>query len=120
MVEETLQTRRFDDPDERRAFEKGFLEVVALGGVTVGRASYEPGWKWSDHVGAAMGKRSCDVPHVGLVISGRNLITMDDGRLLEIGPGDLFSIGPGHDSEVVGDEPYVSLHFLGAQDYAKK
>ena len=119
-ADEALESRRFEDPNERREFEKGFLELVALGGVTVGRASYEPGWMWSEHVGAALGKSSCDVAHVGLVVSGRNLITMDDGRLLELGPGDLFSVGPGHDSEVVGDEPYVSLHFLGAPHYAKK
>jgi mannose-6-phosphate isomerase-like protein (cupin superfamily) len=116
---ETTTIRRFDDPDETREMERGTFQLVEIGGVTVGRAAYEPGWRWSEHVGAALGKASCDVEHVGLVISGRNRITMDDGRIIDVGPGDLFAIGPGHDSEVVGDEPYVSLHFLGAGAYAR-
>ena len=111
--------KRFEEPDEVREFEKGRLELVSLGGMTVGRASYEPGWRWSEHVGLQSGQTSCQVDHVGLVVSGRNRVTMDDGRVLEMGPGDLFAIGPGHDSEVVGDEPYVSLHFLGADTYAR-
>ena len=108
----------FDHPTERRIFPKGKFEVVEIGGMTVGRATYEPGWKWSEHVGAAMGKSSCDVEHVGLVISGRAVVAMDDGNIVEMKPGELFHILPGHDSWVVGDEPYVSLHFLGAADYA--
>jgi hypothetical protein len=115
-----LDIRRFDEPDERRTFEKGSFEQVALGGVTIGRASYEPGWKWSEHVGRAMGRTSCDVSHVGLVVSGHNRVTMDDGRVIDLGPGDLFAIGPGHDSEVIGDEPYVSLHLVGTDAYARE
>lgn len=111
--------KRFDHPDEVRTFEKGKFELVHLGGITVGRASYEPGWKWSTHVGAASGQKSCQVEHVGLVLSGRATAAMDDGRIIEMNAGDLFYIAPGHDSWVVGDEPYVSLHFLGAADYAK-
>ena len=80
-----LDIKRFEAADEVRTFEHGTFELV---GMTVGRASYEPGWKWSEHVGT--------------------------------GPGDLFAIPPGHDSWVVGDEPYVSLHFLGAEEYADK
>jgi mannose-6-phosphate isomerase-like protein (cupin superfamily) len=71
------------------------------------------------HVGAAQGLKSCLVEHVGLVISGRATAAMNDGRIVEMKPGDLFYIEPGHDSWVVGDEPYVSLHFMGAGDYAK-
>ena len=115
-----VDIRRFDEPDERRIFEKGRFERLTLGGMTLGRATYEPGWKWSEHVGRAIGRVSCDVSHVGLVVSGRNRITMDDGRAFEIGPGDLFAIGPGHDSEVIGDEPYVSLHLMGADAYARR
>jgi quercetin dioxygenase-like cupin family protein len=118
MPEPAAIVRRFDDPDEHREFPLGRFDLVQIGGVTVGRAEYEPGWRWSEHVGATHGKRSCDVAHVGLVLSGRNRIEMDDGRVLEIGPGDLFEIGPGHDSVVVGDEPYVSIHLLGADTYA--
>jgi quercetin dioxygenase-like cupin family protein len=110
--------KRFETPDETRHFEKGKFEVVRIGGLTVGRASYEPGWKWSEHVGPVAGTPSCRVEHVGLVVSGRAMVRMDDGAEVELGPGDLFFIAPGHDSWVVGDEPYVSLHFLGADQYA--
>jgi quercetin dioxygenase-like cupin family protein len=113
-----LDLKQFDAPDETRTFEKGKFELVKIGGMTVGRASYEPGWRWSAHVGASTGERSCQVEHVGLVVSGRAKVLMDDGREIEMGPGDLFSVPPGHDSWVVGDEPYVSLHFMGADVYA--
>ena len=101
--------KRFEQPDEARTFEKGRFEVVRLGGMTIGRATYEPGWKWSVHVGGAT---------VGIVVSGRATAAMDDGRVIEMKAGDVFYIAPGHDSWVVGDEPYVSLHFLGADMYA--
>ena len=110
--------KRFDAPDDVRAFELGRFELVTLGGMTIGRASYQPGWKWSVHVGAALGKASCDVEHVGMVVSGCATAAMDDGRVIEMRAGDIFYIPPGHDSWVVGDEPYVSLHFLGADTYA--
>jgi len=110
--------KRFEKPDEVRTFEKGKFEVVHLGGRTIGRATYEPGWKWSEHVGRATGARSCTVEHVGMVLSGCATAAMDDGRVIEIRAGDVFYIAPGHDSWVVGNEPYVSLHFLGAEAYA--
>ncbi|OGN81723.1 MAG: cupin [Chloroflexi bacterium GWC2_73_18] len=115
MVEPVL--KRFEAADETSTFELGRFEVVHLGGVTVGRASYEPGWIWSRHVGSLTGERWCRTPHVGLVVSGRNRVTMEDGRTIDMEPGDLFQIAPGHDSAVVGDEPYVSLHFVGADRY---
>jgi mannose-6-phosphate isomerase-like protein (cupin superfamily) len=118
MYEVTL--KRFDQPDEIRTFEKGKFEVVHVGGMTIGRATYQPGWKWSVHVGKASGAASCSVEHVGLVVSGRATAAMDDGRISEMKAGDLFYVAPGHDSWVVGDEPYVSLHFLGANEYAQK
>jgi hypothetical protein len=110
--------RRFEQPDEVREFPKGRFELVTIGGVTIGRARYEPGWKWSEHVGPTAGTPSCTVEHVGLVLSGCAAVRMDDGRELIMRPGDLFHVAPGHDSWVVGDEPYVSLHFLGASAYA--
>ena len=110
--------KRFEAPDEIRTFEKGRFELVRIGGMTIGRATYEPGWRWSTHVGKGMGKTSCDVEHVGIVISGRATAAMDDGRVFEMTAGDLFYIEPGHDSWVIGDEPYVSLHLMGAGDYA--
>jgi len=112
--------KRFESPDESRIFEKGRFELVNVGGMTIGRASYEPGWKWSTHVGAGIGKTSCDVEHVGIVVSGRSIAAMDDGREIEMNAGDVFYIAPGHDSWVVGDEPYVSLHLMGAAQYANK
>lgn len=111
--------KRFEQPDEVRNFEKGKFELVYVGGMTIGRATYAPGWKWSEHVGKAQGKKSCEVEHVGMVIAGRATAAMDDGRVIEMKAGDVFYIAPGHDSWVVGEEPYVSLHFLGAGEYAK-
>lgn len=111
--------RRFDASDEHRAFEKGHFDLLRIGSMTIGRAVYEPGWRWSTHVGAANGARYCDVEHVGIVVSGRNRISMRDGREYDLGPGDLFYVAPGHDSWVLGDEPYVSIHLAGASSYAQ-
>jgi quercetin dioxygenase-like cupin family protein len=110
--------KRFEEPDEVRTFDKGKFELVNIGGMTIGRATYEPGWKWSAHVGKSVGKLSCDIEHVGIVVSGRATAAMDDGNIVEMKAGDIFYIAPGHDSWVVGEEPYVSLHLLGAGDYA--
>ena len=118
--ESAAVVRRFGDPDERRSFPLGGLDLVEIGGLTLGRASYEPGWRWSEHVGRDLGQTLCEVEHLGFVLSGRNRIEMADGRVIEVGPGDLFQIGPGHDSVVVGDEPYVSLHLTGAERYANR
>jgi quercetin dioxygenase-like cupin family protein len=110
--------KRFESPDETRTFSRGKFEVIHIGGMTIGRATYEPGWRWSEHVGRAVGSAVCQVEHVGLVVSGRATAAMDDGTVFEMKPGDLFYIPPGHDSWVVGEEPYVSLHLMGANDYA--
>ncbi len=110
--------KRFESPDEIRTFEHGKFELVHVGGITIGRATYAPGWKWSEHVGKPLGQTSCEVAHVGIVLSGRATAAMNDGHVYELAPGDVFSIAPGHDSWVVGDEPYVSLHLSGAGDYA--
>jgi hypothetical protein len=115
-----IEIRRFEAADERRTFEYGSFELVSLGGVTVGRASYEPEWVWSEHVGKPAGQELCEVEHVGLVVSGRCAVKMADESEAVLEPGDLFFIRPGHDSWVVGDEPYVSLHLLGASDYANE
>jgi len=113
--------KSFEAPDEVRVMENGRFELVHLGGMTIGRATYEPGWKWSEHVGPTVGATRCNVEHVGLVLSGTATAAFDDGRVIELRAGELFYIPPiPHDSWVVGDEPYVSLHFLGADHYAKK
>jgi hypothetical protein len=106
------------EPTEVRTSPKGRFEVYRDGPATVGRATYEPRWRSSEHVGAATGERSCLVEHVGLVQSGAAVAPMDDGRELVMRSGDLFFIPPGHDSWVLGDEPYVSLHILGSETYA--
>jgi len=112
--------KRFEQPDEVRTFEKGKFEVVHIEGMTIGRASYQPGWKWSEHVGKAVGAKSCMVEHIGMVVSGRAVAAMDDGRIIEMSAGDIFYIAPGHDSWVVGNETYVSIHLMGAAQYAQQ
>ena len=112
--------KRFEEPDEVREMAKGRFEIVHIGGVTIGRATYEPGWKWSVDVGPAVGAERCLVEHVGLVLEGTATAALEDGRVIELHAGQLFHIPPiPHDSWVVGDERYVSLHFLGAESYAK-
>src|SRR5262249_60064625 len=112
--------KRFESPDEVRHMTKGTFELVHIGGLTIGRATYEPGWKWSLHVGPLVGAARCDVEHVGLVVSGTATAAFDDGCVFELKAGQLFYIPPTpHDSSVVGDQPYVSLHFRGAAKYAK-
>lgn len=112
--------KRFESPDEVRLMLKGKFEIVRIGGLTVGRATYEPGWRWSEHVGLTMGTSRCSVEHVGLVVSGTATAAFDDGTVKELRAGELFYIPPiPHDSWVVGEEPYVSLHFLGADHYAR-
>ena len=115
-----LLIKRFETPDEVRVFEKGKFELLNIGGMTIGRASYEPGWKWSVHVRPVVNTPSRQVEHIGMVVSGQAVCAMDDGRSYTMKAGDIFYIGPGHDSWVAGDEPYVSLHFLGADEYAHK
>ena len=99
--------KRFETPDEVISFEKGRFEKITLGGVTIGRAVYEPGWKWSTHIGSKSGATLCQVEHVGLVVSGRATAGMEDGTVIEMRAGDLFYIPPGHNSWVVGDEEYI-------------
>jgi quercetin dioxygenase-like cupin family protein len=113
--------KRFDAPDEVRVFDKGRFELVRVGKMTIGRATYEPGWRWSVHAGAATGKTMCEVEHVGMVVSGCATAAMRDGRVIEMRVGDVFYIPPGHDSWVVGNEPYVSLRFVaGAKSEKQK
>ncbi len=111
--------RRFDRPDETRTFSKGQFDLVRVGGIVIGRATYQPGWKWSVDVGARTGLRYCATEHVGIVIAGSAAAETEDGLVVEMNAGDLFHIAPGHDSWVIGHELYVSLHFVGAAEYAK-
>ena len=103
-----------DSPTETRTFEKGHFEVYRIGPMTVGRATYDPCWRWSVHVGEGL----CQVEHVGLVLSGAAAVKMADGTERVMREGEFFYVPPGHDSWVVGDEPYVSLHIMGSETYA--
>ena len=111
--------KNFNNPDEIRNFDKGKFELVKLKGMTIGRASYEPGWKWSINVSPLSGTEFCEVEHLGMVISGSATVVFKNGEIHILKEGDLFYVPPEpHDSWVVGDEQYVSLHFLGAEKYA--
>src|SRR5579863_1517305 len=115
-----LEKKRFEDADETRPFaDKGHVEIVTFGDGVVGRATFQPGWKWSEHVKPIVGTDSCQAAHFGYVVSGRQVVQMDDGSELEISAGDIVSIPPGHDGWTVGDEPCVVLDFVGMADYAK-
>jgi quercetin dioxygenase-like cupin family protein len=117
----TLEAKSLDSPDETRPFvDKGKTDVVKLGGVTVGRGVFEPGWRWSEHVKPIAGTDSCEAPHTGYVVSGRMRVVMDDGAEAEVGPGDAFVIAPGHDAWTVGDEACVLVDFSGMEHYAKR
>jgi hypothetical protein len=112
--------KRFDTPDETRNMIKGRFEVATIEGVTIGRATYEPGWKWSEHVGRALGQQRCTVEHVGFVVSGTATAGFEDGRVDILEAGKRFYVPPDpHDSWVVGNERYVSLHFVGADHYSR-
>ena len=107
-----------EEPTETRTFELGRFEVYQVGPMSLGRATYEPGWRWSEHVGKAQGQSLCQVEHVGLVLSGRAAVSMEGGEERVMEPGEFFYVPQGHDSWVVGDEPYVSLHVMGSESYA--
>lgn len=115
-----LEVKRFDEADETRAFvDKGQVKLVSIGDGVVGLATFQPGWKWSDHVKPIVGTASCQAAHVGYVLSGRQRILMDDGSEVDISAGDVVSIPSGHDGWTIGDEPCVVLDFAGMANYAK-
>jgi len=116
-----VQSRDFDSPDETRTPDKTKVDVVRMGGVTVGRFAFEPGRRWSECVKQVAGTDSCQVLHVGVVQSGRLVVKHEDGTELELGPRDAYVIEPGHDAWVVGDERFVGFEFesRSAEEYAK-
>jgi class 3 adenylate cyclase len=114
-----LQRRRFADSEEVRIVPHGKIEVVELDDRVVGRLTYEPGWRWSVDVKPIAGTNSCQFHHVGVTLGGRVRVQMEDGVELEIGPGDVFEIPPGHDAWVVGDEPWVSVDFEAMRTYGR-
>ena len=111
--------KRFENPDEIREFEKGKFELLHLPRMTVGRATYKPGWKWSVDVSPLSETTFCNVEHLGMVIEGSATVAFDKKEIITLIPGDVFYVSPKpHDSWVVGDKDYVSIHFLGADSYA--
>ncbi|MER7623269.1 cupin domain-containing protein [Streptomyces sp. NPDC126503] len=112
--------KSFDSADETRPFEdgKGRLDLLTTDRGPIGRATFEPGWRWSQHVKPIAGTDSCEAAHFGYIVSGRLKVVMNDGEESEIGPGDLMQVAPGHDAWVLGDEPCVALDWVGFGDYA--
>lgn len=116
-----LTKRNLNSPDETRLFDKGKLELVTVGGVTFSRVTFEPGWKWSESVKPIAKTPSCQVNHIGYVVSGHMRVRMENGEEQEYGPGDTYIIPPGHDAWIVGDEVYVGVDVSGGMaDYAKR
>ena len=101
-------------PDETTTFDGTVYQVVKLGGATVTRNTFQPGWRWTKNVGPALKAGFCQVHHVGYVVSGTLHVKTNDGHEAEFGPGDAYEIQPGHDGWVVGDEPMTSIEFLGS------
>jgi class 3 adenylate cyclase len=115
-----LQRQRFSEPIDVRTFPRGRIDDVELDDTVVGRMTYEPGWRWSVDIKPIVGTDTCQYHHLGVTLSGRLRAQMPDGTELEIGPGDLFEIPPGHDAWVVGDEPWVSVDFEAMRTYGKQ
>jgi hypothetical protein len=116
---EKAELKSFGKPDEIREFPKGRLELITVGGATVGRAVLEPGWRWSTSVQPIVKTKSCEAPHFQYHVSGVLKVRMDDGTEFECRPGDVSLLPSGHDAWVVGDEPVVIVDFQGMADYAK-
>jgi hypothetical protein len=115
-----MEVKSLNFPDEVRAFDKGKLELINIGGATIGRAVFEPGWRWSTSVKPLVNTKSCEAPHFQYHISGTLKIVMDDGTENECKAGDVSLLPSGHDAWVVGNEPVVVVDFQGMVDYAKQ
>jgi mannose-6-phosphate isomerase-like protein (cupin superfamily) len=115
-----MEKKSLSNPDETRSVAHGTVELVKLGGVTFTRLTFQPGWQWSVSVKPIAKTDSCQVHHVGHVISGQMVVKLDNGEEIEYGPGDVYDIPPGHDAWIVGDEPYVGMDVSGEMaSYAK-
>ena len=114
-----IEKKNWDSPDETRTPDKTKVEVVRLGDTTAARFTFQPGWRWSECIKPVAKTDSCQVEHIGYVVSGTLHIVHDDGTEGEATVGDVYRIAPGHDAWVVGDEPAVFVEFQGAANYAK-
>jgi class 3 adenylate cyclase len=116
----TLKVKHLSDPDLVRDLPAASVKLYELGAVTMGRRVMQPGWRWSTHVKPIIGTASCEVHHIGIVLSGSLLTRMDDGSEFVLGPDDAYDIPPGHDGWVIGDEPWVTLDFAGVRDFGRQ
>jgi quercetin dioxygenase-like cupin family protein len=114
-----MEKKSFESADEVRSLDRGRIEVVTVGGHTVGRVRFEPGWRWSENVKPIVQTDVCEAEHLVAVESGRMAVQMKDGTQMEYGPGEIMYIPPGHDAWIVGSEPFVAIDFIGLADYAK-
>ena len=115
-----MEAKYFSSPDEVRTFEKGKVELVNIGGVMIGKATFEPGWKWSLHVKPIAKTDWCQAPHFQYLVSGKMHVVMEDGTEADITPDSVSKLLAGHDGWVVGNEPVVAIDFQGMADYAKE
>jgi hypothetical protein len=116
---EKMEVKNLNSPEEVRNFDKGKLELVKIGGREIGRATFQPGWKWSTSVKPLVKTKSCEAPHFQYHVSGILRVRLDDGTEKDLKPGDVSLLPTGHDAWVVGDEPVVVVDFQGMIDYAK-
>ena len=116
---EKAELKSFGKPDEVREFPKGKVEIIKIGGAAIGRATFQPGWRWSTSVQPLAKTKSCEAPHFQYHVSGILMVKMDDGTIVECKPGDVSLLPMGHDAWVVGNEPAVVVDFQGMIDYAK-
>ena len=114
-----VEVKNLNSPEETRNFDKGKVDLVKIGGAMVGRAVFQPGWKWSESVKPIAKTKSCEAPHFQYHVSGTLRVRMDDGTERDLKPGDVSLLPSGHDAWVVGDEPAVVVDFQGMLDYAK-
>lgn len=117
---EAAELKDFGKPDEVREFPKGRVEIVNIGGATIGRAILEPGWRWTTSIQPLVHTKSCEAPHFQYHIAGVLRVKMDDGSEFDCKPGDVSRLSAGHDAWVVGDEPAIIVDFQGMANYAKQ
>ena len=115
----TYERKHLDTPDETRPFPRGKVDLVNIGGGTVGRLTLEPGWRWSEHVKPIAGTEWCEAPHFQYHAAGRLHVLTSDGEEFDVGPGEITAFPSGHDAWVLGDEAVVLIDFHGASNYAR-
>ena len=120
ITQHKMEKRTFSKPEEIRTFKKGSVELVTIGDITFGRATLQPGWRWSTCVKPIAKTKSCEAPHLQYHVAGRLHVKMDDGSEEEFGPGEVSSLPPGHDAWVVGNDPVVVVDISGMTHFAEK